>query len=197
MRWDYWYGPDEEDRRVKYVKALKLEFQANGDDVQRRIDAVVTAFCGETSIDLPEGYASGWRPPAVNEVTQNAGKASTHLFAQAGDKRDTVDGVFAWWCLRNKSVLETHGVWMEHPVATVVRAWKRALEQGRDPTPWCHLQSVPPGSGSRIYWPDGSAFSEWTAFTTAGGYEGMTFDAWVATQVLTQTSPRAKKSVDS
>ena len=194
MKYDYWYGPDEEDRREKYARSFREEYQANGDDIQRRIEAVEIAFSGETGIVLPDGYASGWRPPAINEATANAGKASNHLSAQAGDKRDTVDGAFAWWCLRTPHVLEVHGVWMESPVATVVRAWKRALEQGREPTPWCHLQSVPPGSGSRIYWPDGSAFTEWEAFTAAGGYAGMTFITWKALQ---GPSPRAKKSVDS
>ena len=196
-RWNYWNGPDEEDRREKYAKAFREEYQANGDDVQRRIEAVETAFRSETDIKLPEGYASGWRSPAVNEATQNAGKASKHLFAQAGDKRDTPDGKFAWWCLRTPHVLEVHGLYMEHPVATVIRAWRRAHEQGREPTPWCHLQSVPPGSGSRIYWPDGSAFSEWERFEAEGGYAGITFEAWMATQQQ-QVRTRAKKpSVDS
>ena len=145
-QWSYWNGPADEDRRVKYAKAFRSEYQGNGDDLQRRIAAVETAFRAETGITLPEGYASGWRPPAVNEATANAGKASTHLTANGGDKRDTPDGDFAWWCLRNPHILAVHGLYAEHPVATVVRAWVRAHEAGREPTPWCHLQSVPPRS---------------------------------------------------
>lgn len=200
MKYDYWYGPDDEDRRVKYATSFSSMYQANGDDVQRRIEAVVTAFRGETGIELPSGYASGWRSPAVNEATANAGKASTHLSAQAGDKRDTVDGSFAWWCLRTPHVLEIHGVWQEHPIATVVRSWVKALAQGLNPTPWCHLQSVPPRSGNRIYWPDGSAFSEWQRFEAEGGNAGMTYKAWQTTQIQPQiqpsTRPKAKKSAD-
>lgn len=180
QRWDYWNGPDAEDRRVKFAKQFKPEYQANGDDVQRRIAAVMVAFRAETGIDLPPGYASGWRPAAVNEATANAGKASTHLVAQAGDKRDDPDGAFAWWCLNHQSVLEAHGVWMEHPVATVVRSWKVAGKQGREPTPWCHLQSVPPRSHSRVYFPDVRSSGEWDEFASAGSKAGMTYAAWRA-----------------
>ena len=182
MKWDYWFGPDGVDRRERYVKDFLPEYQINGDGVQGAIATVVQVFFAETTIELPEGYASGWRPPAVNESTANAGKASTHLCAQAGDKRDTEDGAFAWWCLRNIYVLERHSLWMEHPVATVVRAWKTAREQERAPTPWCHLQTVPPKSASRVYWPDAKAFSEWQEFMAAGGYAGMTFATWQALQ---------------
>lgn len=178
MKYDYWFGPDEEDRREKYVESITAEIQQNGDAVQGVIATVEHVFVSETGIQLPYGYASGWRPPSVNEATANAGKRSTHLTAQAGDKRDSVDGSFAWWCLRNIYVLERHSVWMEHPVATVVRAWRKALEQGRDPTPWCHLQTVPPKSANRVYFPDTSSISEWEAFTAMGGYAGMTYEAW-------------------
>lgn len=180
MRYDYWHGPDEEDRRIKYAKSFKPEYQENGDDTQRRIGAVVIAFEADTSIKLPEGYSSGWRPDAVNEITSNAGKKSNHLTADGGDKRDNVDGAFAWWCYRNKGVLEQHGLWMEHPVATVVRAWETAKKQERDPTPWCHLQRVPPGSGARIYYPDTRSVQEWNALIAAGGSDNMSHAAWLA-----------------
>lgn len=179
-RWDYWNGPDEKDRRVVYAKEFKPEYQAAGDDLQRRISAAQTAFRAETNIELPGGYASGWRPGKVNELTSNAAKLSTHLTAHAGDPRDTVDGSFAWWCKRNLHVLEVHALWMEDPVATVVRAWVLAKEQGREPTPWSHLQSLPPRSNLRCYWPDEKAPEEWAAFLALGGVEGMTHAAWLA-----------------
>lgn len=182
-RWSYWNGPDEEDRRVKYAKAFRPEFQAAGDEVQRRIGAIEIAFRAETGIVLPDGYASGWRPAAVNEATSNAGKLSTHLRAAAGDKRDNVDGAFAWWCFRNVWVLERHQVWIEHPVATVVRAWLTALAQGRAPTPWLHGQGEPPKSHSRIYWPDAKSIAEWDEFMVLpGAVPGMTHAAWLALQ---------------
>lgn len=175
MKYDYWYGPDDTDRRVKYRQSFRPEYQANGDDIDRRIGAVVTAFKSETGIELPYGYSSGWRPDAVNELTANAGKHSTHLTANAGDKRDNADGAFCWWCYRNENALVQHALWMEHPVATLIRAWVRAIKEAREPTPWCHLQSVPPGSHRRIYMPDGTATPEWSEFLRRGGYAGITF----------------------
>ena len=184
MRYDYWSGPDEQDRRERYAEEFTPELQANGDDVQRRIAAVEVAYLAAGGTPLPEGYASGWRPRAVNDATANAGRASTHITAQAGDRRDTPDGEFAWWCMRNRWALEQHGLWMEHPAGTTLRAWRTAKVQGRVPTPWCHLQSVPPGSHNRVYFPDTRAPTEWGAFLAAGGQEGMGYDAWGALQAI-------------
>ena len=178
-RWSYWNGPDEEDRRVKYSKAFLPSYQVAGEDVQWRISAIQVAFVAETGIILPGGYSSGWRPATVNEATANAGKLSTHLTADAGDPRDDVDGAFAWWCFRNTYVLERHHVWMEHPIATVVRAWRTALAQKRAPTPWCHLQRVPPASHSRVYFPDKASVAEWDEFLAVGGRPGITHAGWL------------------
>ncbi len=176
-RWSFWNGPDAQDRRAKYTKDWEPEYQQNGDDVQRRIAAVVSAFQSDTQIELPSGYASGWRPASVNEATANAGKLSAHLTAQAGDRRDTPDGDFAWWCARNIGVLEQHGLYMEHPVATVIRAWRTAQQQEREPTPWCHLTTRPPASHSRVYWPDSKAPGE---FQASGYTPGMSYAAWLS-----------------
>ena len=180
MRYDYWFGPDDVDRRVKYRKDWRPEYQVNGDEVQRRIGAMVVAFRAETEIELPEGYSSGWRPGAVNDATANAGKGSAHLTAEAGDRRDTPDGDFAWWCMRHQALLAQHALYLEHPVATVVRAWRTASAQGREPTPWAHLATRPPASHNRVYWPDSKALSEWEAFLEAGGAPNMPYAAWLA-----------------
>lgn len=193
-KFDFWNGPDEEDRRIKYAKQFLPEYQVNGDDVQQRIVALESVFRSETGVELPRGYASGWRPPAVNEATAHAGKLSAHLVANAGDKRDAVDGDLAWWCQRNPGVLEQRGLWMEHPIATVVRAWRTAKEQERDPTPWCHLTRVPPGSGSRCYFPDSTSSQEWDDFLAAGGYPGMSHAAWLATMLGPVVVKRKKPS---
>ena len=180
-KWDYWNGPDDVDRREKYARVFKPEYQVNGDGVQQKIAAVVTAFRSETQVELPEGYSSGWRPPVVNDRTANSAKGtSKHLTAQAGDKRDTDNGDFAWWCFRNPHILEIHGLWIEHPVSTVVRSWKLATKTDDDPDPWCHLQSEPPGSGLRIYFPDHTAPKEWEEFLASGGQPGMAYEAWKA-----------------
>lgn len=188
MQWDYWYGPDTEDRRVKYAAQFRPEYQANGDDLVRRIDAVVTAFTAATQITLPYGYASGWRPKAINDATANAGKHSAHLTAQAGDKRDTQDGQFAWWCMANTWALEQHGLYMEHPVATVIRAYKAAHKRGGQPTPWCHLSTRPPASHMRVFWPDSSAPAEWQEFLSRGGQVGATYADWLGLYAQSSTA---------
>jgi hypothetical protein len=82
--------------------------------------------------------ASGWRPRGINARTQNAAVDSNHLTARACDLQDTPERKFARWCLRNLGVLERIGLWMEDP------QWTPS---------WVHLQTVPPGSGRRVYRP--------------------------------------------
>ena len=179
-QWSYWNGPDEIDRREKYSGDFLPDYQTNGDELQKRIAALAFEFTNETGIFLPLGYSSGWRPASVNKATKNSGTRSTHLRAKGGDKRDSVDGAFSWWCMQNETALEEHMLWMEHPVATVVRSWKLALEQQRPPTPWCHLQSEPPQSGVRCYFPDSKAVTEWRDYLSIGGLVGMSHSAWLS-----------------
>lgn len=189
-RWDYWSGPDTKDRREVYAKDFTPEYQKNGDEVQRRMEAVLVAYQAMGGPDLPEGWASGWRPPAVNEATANAAKASRHLLALAGDKRDNEDGAFAWWCMAHQQVLEQHGIWLEHPVATVVRAWRQALTNGTKPTPWCHGQITPPqgdAAARRMFFPDTKSIPEWDEFIRQGGRVGMGYNEWVALQPISES----------
>lgn len=94
----------------------------------------------EPGVDATTGssVASGWRPLGINARTQNAATGSKHITAQACDLRDTEERRFARWCLRNLWLLDEIGLWMEDPQWT--------------PT-WVHLQTVPPGSGKRVYRP--------------------------------------------
>ena len=86
--------------------------------------------------------ASGWRPRAVNEVIPNAGRTSKHIIGCAIDLRDAMpERLLARWCLRNRAALVETGLWMEDP------RWTPA---------WVHVQSVPPGSGSRVFVPSDS-----------------------------------------
>jgi hypothetical protein len=80
---------------------------------------------------------SGWRPPAVNAATPKAAVASKHMTGQAIDIEDP-SGALDRWLYGNVQVLKDIGIWCEHPVAT--------------PT-WSHMQSVPPGSGNRFFYP--------------------------------------------
>lgn len=162
MRGSYWFGPDAVDRRSAYAEEFlprAAELQANGDDTDRRIRALYAEYCAETGADpAAMRYSSGWRPTAVNEATRNSAKLSTHGDADAGDVACGQAGGFAWWCWKNTARLEHHGLYMEHPAATVLRARAEKRE------PWCHLQRVPPKSHKRVYWPDGRSPEEWAKY---------------------------------
>lgn len=80
---------------------------------------------------------SGWRPAAVNSKTPGAAPMSKHMKGQACDVYDP-EGELDEWCLANADVLEEIGLWQEHPSAT----------KG-----WCHVQTVPPRSGNRVFYP--------------------------------------------
>jgi hypothetical protein len=80
---------------------------------------------------------SGWRPHSINAAIPNASARSRHLTCEAIDLGDA-DGMIDAWCLRNLDRLEALGLWLEHP----------------DATPgWCHVQTVPPRSGRRVFMP--------------------------------------------
>jgi hypothetical protein len=114
-------------------------------------------------IEFPDDsteVASGWRPEGVNECTSNAAKLSTHIIAKALDTRDP-KRLFARWCLRNLDKLAEIGLWMEDP------RW----------TPdWVHLQTVPPGSGKRVYIPSTKPASA-SALPEQGGSRGIVTDS--------------------
>lgn len=82
---------------------------------------------------------SGWRPPAVNAAIPNAAPRSRHLTCQAIDLYDP-EGALDEWLMgfTGQKVLADLGLWMEHPSAT----------KG-----WSHVQTVPPRSGNRVFYP--------------------------------------------
>jgi len=80
---------------------------------------------------------SGWRPATINATVPGAAHGSKHLSCLAIDLEDR-NGALDAWCLAHPDVLEELGLWLEHP----------------DATPgWCHLQTQPPRSGSRVFYP--------------------------------------------
>ena len=87
--------------------------------------------------DVNLKVASGWRPPEVNAKTAGAALKSKHMTGHAIDLVDP-DGDLDQWCLDNQSELELLQLWQEHPAAT---------------KNWCHLQSIPPKSGNRVFYP--------------------------------------------
>lgn len=83
--------------------------------------------------------ASGWRPPAVNSSTTGAAPNSKHMTGQALDVYDPEGDLDDWLMTsEGQAALQALGLWMEHPGAT---------------KSWSHLQTVPPRSGRRVFWP--------------------------------------------
>lgn len=83
--------------------------------------------------------SSGWRPASVNANTPNASPNSKHMTGQAIDLYDP-DGDLDEWLLTKdgQNTMTDLGLWHEHPSAT----------KG-----WAHVQSIPPRSGRRTFYP--------------------------------------------
>jgi hypothetical protein len=124
---DYFMGRDR-----SHAHELTAELLANARATLRRANRLLDAA------GIADGRVnSGWRPPSVNAAIPNASPRSRHLTCQAIDLGDPADELDAW-CMTNLQVLERLGLWLEHP----------------DATPgWCHVQTVPPRSGRRVFVP--------------------------------------------
>ena len=120
-------GPDmrrEAARTVEVVNQLLLR---------------MTGVDFETSPRTGSIVSSGWRPPDINSGTPGAAPRSKHLMCRAVDLYDP-DGDIDEWCYSTVGLVAMAdvGLWLEHPAAT----------KG-----WCHLQTVPPGSKRRVFFP--------------------------------------------
>lgn len=100
-----------------------------------KIDGVVVPINPRTGSKL----SGGWRPAALNAKTPGAAVNSRHITAQAADIYDP-DGELDEWLMSDagQAALKKIGLWMEHPAAT----------KG-----WAHVQSVPPRSGRKVFYP--------------------------------------------
>ena len=123
---DYYMGRDRLHR-----DELTRELRANARETLRRVNALLRRF------GMMRRVTSGWRPAAINAAVPGAAKNSKHLQCIAIDLEDR-SGTLDAWCMANLDALEDFGLWLEHP----------------DATPgWCHLQTQPPRSGSRVFHP--------------------------------------------
>lgn len=123
---EYWMGRDR-----LFSADLTPEIVGNAAILIDRVHKLLKVFGEERPI------TSGWRPPAVNGNTTGAAVKSKHMTGQAIDLADP-DGDLDDWCLENQEMLQHFELWLEHPSAT----------KG-----WCHLQSVPPKSQKRVFYP--------------------------------------------
>lgn len=141
-RADYMMGRDE-----RYPGSVTPEVEANVAELLRRVNIFLEVAEKEgvpIGIDERTGtpVASGLRPAAVNDRTQNAAAKSSHITGEGIDLQDTLPerplASFALRCARPGGLLEELGLYMERPQWT---------------DDWVHLQSRSPRSGRRVYVP--------------------------------------------
>ena len=124
---EYWMGRD-----VKYRNEMTPAIIKDAWETVQKVNKLAVIAGWKDLV-----VSSGWRPAAVNAVIKGAAKKSLHLTGQAIDIADP-DGSIDRWCIDNQNALEKAGLWLEHPDAT---------------PSWCHLQTVAPRSGNRVFRP--------------------------------------------
>jgi hypothetical protein len=118
-------------RERSHADELSETLRGNAEHIVERVNALIA------SAGMVCEVSSGWRPHAINAGIPNASPRSRHMSCEAIDLADP-DGSIDAWCLAHLPVLEALGLWLEHPAAT---------------PGWCHLQTVPPASGRRVFEP--------------------------------------------
>lgn len=122
--------------RVSHIEAPSDHVKENAADLLDRVNSLL-ADCVLIEAAMSPVVNSGWRPASYNATIANAAPKSRHITGEAIDLADP-DGDLDDFLFNNPQVLSRHALWMEHPLAT----------KG-----WCHLQSVAPRSGNRIFYP--------------------------------------------
>jgi len=136
---DYFMG-----RREKYPLALTPDIER---EAFRTVDLanklLSQAQTYGVTVDMhpvnKSPVSSGWRPPEVNAATPNAAARSKHMTGQAIDIYDPDGDLDAWLMTgEGQAAMVALGLWHEHPSAT----------KG-----WAHVQTVPPRSNNRTFYP--------------------------------------------
>lgn len=129
-------------RNKEFADQLTREIEENAIETVARTNRLLSlgGFVNHDQV------SSGWRPKTVNDRTSNAGKNSRHIYGQAVDVTDT-SRELARWAFTHQDFLVETGLWMEHPDWT----WS---QHGNH---WVHFQTVPPGSGRRVFIPSSAA----------------------------------------
>lgn len=126
-------------RDKTYASELTAEIKKNATETVRRINLLLALFYAANPKAAKRSVNSGWRPAAINAGVKNAAPKSKHMLCLAGDLSDD-DEALDKWCMTEagREAMETVGLWLEHPSAT---------------PRWCHLQTVAPRSGNRVFYP--------------------------------------------
>lgn len=130
---DYFMG-----RRSQYASDMTPEIEKNAAVIVDLVNQLIER-ARSAGVVVSGKVNSGWRPPSVNAKAKGAAAKSKHITGQAIDLADS-DGALDAWLMtaEGQKALADIGLWHEHPSAT--------------PT-WAHVQSVPPGSGKRTFYP--------------------------------------------
>lgn len=129
---DYWQGRDK-----AYPGELTDMIRAAASETVARANLLLSSYRAITKDDERRIVNSGWRPALINAATPGAAPRSKHMSGQAIDICDP-EGDLDEWCMEHPEVLQSIGLWMEHPSAT----------KG-----WAHVQIVAPKSGRRVFYP--------------------------------------------
>ena len=123
--------------RVSHIAKPSQEVADNAVELLAKVNLLLARSATEVECAALPKVNSGWRPETYNAIVPNASPRSKHITGQAIDISDP-EGELDEWCMQNVDFLADVGLWMEHPLAT----------KG-----WTHLQSVPPRSGNRVFYP--------------------------------------------
>lgn len=127
-------------RKVSYIETPSTKVKDNATQLLSKVN-ILLAYAAKDGVECAEPINlkvnSGWRPRLYNETVVGAAPNSKHISGEAVDLADP-DGELDDWCMKNQRILEDLGLWLEHPGST---------------KSWTHLQSIPPRSGNRVFFP--------------------------------------------
>ncbi len=123
--------------RVSHIAKPSQEVADNALELLAKVNLLLARAAPEVECAAIPRVNSGWRPESYNATIANASPRSKHITGQAVDIADP-EGELDDWCMQNVDFLVDVGLYLEHPLAT---------------KSWTHLQSVPPKSGNRVFYP--------------------------------------------
>lgn len=136
--------------RIK-LEELDVEKLANLNTLIPRVNTLLQAYYDATGDVRKFEMSSGYRRPTDNKAAGGS-KLSNHMKCAAIDLID-VNAKLGKWCQKNESLMETIGLWFEHPDATMKLVDDNTTESGTRVVRWLHCQCLPPKSGRRFFWP--------------------------------------------
>ncbi len=123
---------------MSHLAEPDAETRANAEDLLARVGSLLEdPRLAHIDAATAPRQNSGWRTPEYNAGVKGAAKKSEHITGRAIDLDDDY-GELDEFLFANRDLLIQYGFWMEHPAST----------KG-----WCHLQTIPPRSGNRVFFP--------------------------------------------